>query len=336
MLFLISLGLHWALVPVILANLAANGTDPILGAWAGYNFALIGVALGVWLKARKKDSTLSGTAIGGAVSGLLAGVSEPTVYGVVLRNRRLIPIVVVASAVGGAIAGAFKVTANAFLFQSVLTIPGFQPVGGYVLAIGVALVLGAALVLVFGYETKGTSEATATQASPAVEQAGPAVPNVTDRDAVAEIVSPLTGAVVALNEVPDPVFAGGMLGAGVGIRPTVGKLFAPVAGTVGSVASTKHAIGIYGDDGVEVLMHVGIDTVNLNGRYFRTHVEKWRPGRPRGPPPRIRPRRHRRCRVRHHHPCRSHREERIRYAGRGSQRRGAARSTTPGTRTVRP
>lgn len=263
MLFLVTLGLHWALVPIILANLAATGTDTILAGWAGYNFALTGVAVGVAIAARR-DATLRTAAGAGAAAGALAGVSEPIVYGVILRYRRLIPILVVAAALGGGINGAFNVQATGFLFQNVFTIPGFQPVGGYLVGIGVAFVAGLIGVLIFGYEKKGTTSADAGSRPVA------ATPAPNDSTTV---LSPLTGSVIPLVETEDEVFSSGALGAGVAINPTTGELRAPFDGSVVTVARTAHAVGIASDTGVELLVHVGLDTVNLGGRHFRSHVE---------------------------------------------------------------
>lgn len=262
MLFLVTLGLHWALVPIILANLAATGTDTILAGWAGYNFALTGVAVGVAIAARR-DAILRTAAGAGAAAGALAGVSEPIVYGVILRYRRLIPILVVAAALGGGINGAFNVQATGFLFQNVFTIPGFQPVGGYLVGIGVAFVAGLVGVLIFGYEKTGSAKTTPSAPTTVV------APSNTDTTTV---LSPLAGTVIPLSETADEVFSSGALGAGVAIKPDAGELRAPFDGTVVTVARTGHAVGISSDSGLELLVHVGLDTVNLGGQHFRANV----------------------------------------------------------------
>ncbi|TNM63183.1 PTS beta-glucoside transporter subunit EIIBCA [Streptomyces sp. NP160] len=282
MLFLVTLGLHWALVPIILANLAATGTDTILAGWAGYNFALVGVAVGVLLSS--KDTELRAAAGAGAASGALAGVSEPLVYGVVLRYRRLIPVLVVAAVVGGALNGAFGVKATGFLFQNVFTIPGFQPVSGYLVGIGAAFALGVVGVFLRGPEkrsagagTSGTSSTTAAVAPAAAAPiSAPTSPQVTPSAGKGDglVLSPLSGRVVPLKDVPDPVFAGGVLGAGVAVLPTTGEVRAPFAGRVVTVARTGHAIGLVSDEGLELLVHIGIDTVKMGGRGFSPRVTK--------------------------------------------------------------
>lgn len=140
--FLVIFGLHWGLVPVIIANLNAGG-DPIAAMWAACTFAQMGVAAGLWLRTRDTGiKSLSGPAV---LSGLLAGVTEPIIYGLIMRYRKTIPVVIISGAVGGAIIGYFKVKISTFAFHSLLTIPVFKPTFQYVIGIGVSFTL--ALVL---------------------------------------------------------------------------------------------------------------------------------------------------------------------------------------------
>ncbi len=299
--FTVMLGLHWATLPAVLAGLAADGLDPLPAYMGAANFAVFGVALGVALRTR--DRTLRQLGSSALLTGLLAGISEPTVYGILLRFRRTLLVMVVASAAGGAVLGLFRVQSSAFVFSNVFTIPAMTPVGGYLLGIGVAFALAAVAVLVLGYETRpgtgkpaapepGSADAatigvTAASAAPAATAAVPAEPTPSTPPqaappaeaapgapaAPADLLAPLAGSIVPLADLPDPVFARGLLGPGVAIRPSSGALVrAPAAGRVASVARAKHAIGLTTDQGAEIVIHVGIDTVALAGRHFEVLV----------------------------------------------------------------
>lgn len=142
MMFLVVFGLHWGIVPIIVANIGLGG-DPIGAMWAPCTFAQMGVAMAFWV--RSKDSSIKSIAGPATMSGLLAGVTEPIIYGLIMRFRRTIPIVVIAGVVGGAIEGLFQTKITAFAFHSVLAIPVFQPVVPY--TIGIATGFGIAFVL---------------------------------------------------------------------------------------------------------------------------------------------------------------------------------------------
>jgi beta-glucoside PTS system EIICBA component len=283
----------------MLAGLAADGSDPLLAYGGAANFAVFGVALGVALRTREPALRQLGTS--GLITGLLAGISEPTVYGLLLRFKPTLAIMVLAAAVGGGLLGLGRVEATAFVGANLFTIPAMTPMGAYVLGIGVSFVLAATLVVVLGYE--GTASAAVDGPARevgvpealdggAIENAGPGPVEPVDVGPVdvgpvaggpVVLLAPLPGEVRPLAEVPDPVFARGLLGPGVAIRPTRGLVLSPAAGTIRSVARAKHAIGIATDSGVHVMIHLGIDTVDLAGRHFyvlvRTgdHVECGQP-----------------------------------------------------------
>lgn len=261
--FLTILGLHWGLVPIMLANMAAGG-DPIIGMAAAGVFAQMGIAFGIFLKTRdKKVKTLAGST---AIPGLLAGVTEPIIYGLILRFRRTIPFVAIAGAVGGAINGLLGAKGMSFAFPALLTIPAFSPIGTYTMGVLIALVVGALLTLLFGYEDK-------KQQNPANTQNDQVKPS-TSAMKKESIVSPLTGKVKPLSEVNDRVFSTGVMGKGIAIEPTIGKAFSPVNGVVTTLFPTGHAIGITSEGGVEILIHIGIDTVQLDGKYYSSHVKQ--------------------------------------------------------------
>ena len=171
--FMVMLGLHWALLPIVLVNLSNSGGDWIMSTAAVYGFAVVGLAVGVFLRA-KRDVELRELAGAGAVAGFLAGITEPMLYGVILRFKRVIPIVVVASMAGAVVVGLFDVRATAIAFGSVFTIPLMQPTIPYLISIAISFSLGLAGVLVFGYTSKtdATSAAAPAADSERIESGG--------------------------------------------------------------------------------------------------------------------------------------------------------------------
>jgi PTS system beta-glucosides-specific IIC component len=264
--FLTILGLHWSLVPIILANIAAGG-DPIFAMVASGVFAQMGVALGIFLKT--KDKQVKALAGSTAVPGLLAGVTEPIIYGLVLRFKRTVPYVAIAGAVGGAINGLLGVKGITFAFPSLLSISAFSPIGTYTIGVLAALVCGALLTILFGFEDKKQQEVANNQ-----QEIDNKAENKPLLMKTASIVSPLTGDVKLLNQVNDQVFSSGALGKGIAIEPTTGKAFSPVDGVVSTLFPTGHAIGITSDEGIEILIHIGIDTVQLDGKYYDPQIKQ--------------------------------------------------------------
>jgi PTS system beta-glucosides-specific IIC component len=281
--FLVPLGLHWPLNALMLVNINTLGYDFIQGPMGAWNFACFGATAGVLvLSIRDKDVQMRQTATGALAAGLLGGISEPSLYGIHLRFKRIYPRMLVGCLVGGLIIGLLGgVDTTAFAFTSLLTIPVFDPMPLYAIAVGAAFVVSMVLVIVSDYRTpEQRAEAKAAkeqvEADLALEAAGgtvaPAVEAVTaPTDAV---VTPVAGTIVPIEEVADPVFASKALGEGVGVVPSDGTVVAPVAGTLLTVADTGHAFGIMTADGVEVLVHVGIDTVKMAGTGFALAVSK--------------------------------------------------------------
>ena len=243
-------------------------------------------------------------------SAFVAGVTEPAIYGVTLRLRRPFIYACIGGMVGGAIAAAGGSAANGSVFPGLITLPAYMHVGSFTLQLigtAAAVAIAFTLTLILGFEdvpptarTQGprppgrpTADArlrrrpAPTAPRPAADPHHAPRPAPGPRPAWCRpwyhcpravpsgtviVAAPLHGEVLALSEVPDPVFARGLMGAGVAIRPTNGVLRSPVEGTVASVARAHHAVGITSDDGVEILLHVGIDTVHLGGRPFETLV----------------------------------------------------------------
>jgi PTS system beta-glucosides-specific IIC component len=294
--FMVPLGLHWPLNAVMLLNIQSLGYDFIQGPMGAWNFACFGATAGVlFLAIRAKNSQMKQTATGALAAGLLGGISEPSLYGIHLRFKRIYPRMLVGCLVGGVIIGlGGGVTTNAFVFTSLLTIPAFNNIPLYALAVAASFFTAMILVILSGYlspEQKAEAAAqlaadTAMQdakkapvaapvAAAPVAAAAPAGAGTATMVATvhATIGSPVAGIVVPLDEVPDPVFSKGIVGLGVGVDPTGDTVYAPAAGKVLVAQPTGHAFGLMLEGGIEMLIHVGIDTVNLAGKGFSVLVK---------------------------------------------------------------
>jgi PTS system beta-glucosides-specific IIC component len=295
--FMVPLGLHWPINAIMLLNIQNLGYDFIQGPMGSWNFACFGATAGVlFLAWRDRDMQMRQTATGALAAGLLGGISEPSLYGIHLRYKRIYPRMLVGCFVGGLITGIFGgVKASGFAFTSLLTIPVFSPMWVYGISIAAAFITAMTLVIISDYRTpeqKAEVLAARNQAEAdlALETAGgPAVvvaavggastgtataTLVATRVATKVVGAPVAGKLVPLAEVNDKVFASKALGEGVGITPANGHIVAPVSGTVVMAADTGHAFGIKTDDGVETLVHVGIDTVRMAGKGFEVAVVK--------------------------------------------------------------
>lgn len=305
--FLVPLGLHWPLNALMLMNIQTLGYDFIQGPMGVWNFACFGATAGVlFLAVRDKDKDMRQTALGALAAGLLGGVSEPSLYGIHLRYKLIYKRMLVGCGLGGVVIAILGwlfpsvtaagqtvhgVTTTAFAFTSLLTIPVFNQMWVYAVSIAVSFLTSFLLIITFDYRTpeqkaEVLARAAANQktAVSSVEAKGvaPAAATVTATKteapaaaaATTTVVSaPVAGHVISLDETGDPVFASRALGEGVGIQPADSTVVAPVSGVLQTVAETGHAFGIKTDDGVEVLVHVGIDTVKMNGEGFDVKVK---------------------------------------------------------------
>jgi beta-glucoside PTS system EIICBA component len=283
--FLVPLGLHWPLNALMLMNIQTLGYDFIQGPMGAWNFACFGATAGVlFISMRERDVQMRQTASGALAAGLLGGISEPSLYGIHLRFKRIYPRMLIGCGVGGLIIGILGgVKTSAFAFTSLLTIPVFNPIWVYGIAIAAAFATSMILVIISDYRTPeqkaefhaARAQAEADLALQAAAETGPVTHSAGGTAtlvATTVIAAPVAGRIVALADVKDKVFASKALGEGVGILPTDGRIVAPVAGTVLTAAETGHAFGIKTDDGVEVLVHVGIDTVRMAGAGFDVQV----------------------------------------------------------------
>lgn len=308
--FLVPLGLHWPLNALMLMNIQTLGYDFIQGPMGVWNFACFGATAGVlFLAVRDKDKDMRQTALGALAAGLLGGVSEPSLYGIHLRYKLIYKRMLVGCGLGGVVIAILGwlfpsvtaagqtvhgVTTTAFAFTSLLTIPVFNQVWVYAVSIAVSFLTSFLLIITFDYRTpeqkaEVLARAAANQktAVSSVEAKGVAPAAATATATVAAtkteapaaaatttvVNAPVAGHVISLDETGDPVFASRALGEGVGIQPADSTVVAPVSGVLQTVAETGHAFGIKTDDGVEVLVHVGIDTVKMNGEGFDVKVK---------------------------------------------------------------
>lgn len=287
--FMVPLGLHWPINAIMLLNIQTLGYDFIQGPMGAWNFACFGATAGVlFLAWRERDAQMRQTSLGALAAGLLGGISEPSLYGIHLRFKRIYPRMLVGCLVGGLIIGiGGGVTTSAFVFTSLLTIPAFSNMGLYGLAVAAAFFTAMILVILSGYRSAEQDAELAAARVPVADLEGPRAGASTETLVAAaeteaagrsatlyEIAAPFDGTVIALGEVPDPVFSKGTMGPGVAVLPSGNTACAPGDGTVVALPPSGHAIGLVLDGGVEVLIHIGIDTVALKGRGFDVHVTK--------------------------------------------------------------
>ena len=299
--FLVPLGLHWPLNALQLANIASTGSDFIQGPMGAWNFACFGATAGVlFLSIRDRDTDMRQTASGALAAGLFGGISEPSLYGIHLRFKRIYPLMLTGCVVGGLVIGiGGGATTNTFVFTSLLTIPVFTPMAVYGLGVAAAFFTAFLMVVFFDYRTKeqkaearekkaalkaGVSAAAAAPApvaapaAPAAEAApAPAAAPEFSDEAKADLTltSPMAGTTVALSDVADEAFAAGALGPGIAVSPAAGAVVvAPCDGKVSVAFPTGHAYGIKSASGVQVLIHIGMDTVKLEGKGFTPRVAK--------------------------------------------------------------
>lgn len=256
-------GVHWGFVPIVMNNIAEYGRDTLFTITGPNNMAQAGATLGVFLKTKDKSvKELAGPA---ALSAVLAGITEPAIYGVTLRFKRPFFIGAVFSGIAGAIVAAAGTGAPTLLGTSILTLPGYIGVGfvGFLIACAIAYFGSAIVTYFFGYSDdmlpkKEEKKEEPQEIIPAKDEA---------------LLAPVSGKVIPLSEVRDEAFAGGILGQGAAVIPENGEICAPCDGVISVMYPTGHAVGIKSDIGAEILIHVGIDTVTLNGSCFDVKVK---------------------------------------------------------------
>jgi PTS system beta-glucosides-specific IIC component len=277
-------GVHWAFIPIMINNLATPpaglGYDTMLPMLLPAVLGQAGATIGVFLKTKNKEmKSLAGSS---AVSAVF-GITEPTVYGVTLKLKKPFIYACIGGGIGGAIVGFAQVKGFVMSLASILSIvtyikPGTvtdpsitSSVGAGAAGAFVALIIGFLLTYILGFNDVDNNSGKNENKSESIKKEQG---NFQDGINKETIYSPLKGNVKKLSETEDTVFASGALGKGLVIEPLKGELTSPVDGTVTSIFTTKHAIGITSENGAEILIHIGIDTVQLEGKFFETFVKE--------------------------------------------------------------
>lgn len=270
---MVTTGMHYGLVPFMMQSLAAEGFETIAGPGnLPSNIAQGAASLSVAIKTKKKE--LKQTAFTTGVTAVL-GITEPALFGVTLKYKKVLACVMLGGGIGGFYAGIMGVKCFSFCSPGLLSLVAYIGPDGWMnlihscisMIIAFAVTFGA--VWMWGYKEEDTDD-NRTENVQAGEKTS-VEENVLPSEGIA---SPVNGKAVPLSEVPDPTFAEEMLGKGAAVEPSEGRFYAPVSGTISTVFPTKHAIGITGDKGEEILIHVGLDTVQLDGKYFETAVSE--------------------------------------------------------------
>ena len=261
-------GAHRALLPIGLNDVAMTGYNTLMCFAGAANFSQAGAALGVMLKTKNYNTRQ--VAASGALSAWLVGVTEPAIYGCNLRLKKPMICAVIAGAVGGGIMGIGRAINYGFANNGILTIMSYYGPDvqlsqfiAYIIGICVAFFGAAALTYIVGFEDDPL---------PGAPKSAPKNSTKTVTAGGVELAAPVEGTVIPASDIKDEVFASGALGKGIGVIPTSGDVVAPADCTVELVYETKHALGL-NVNGVEVLLHIGVNTVELQGKYFETFVE---------------------------------------------------------------
>jgi len=248
-------GLHWGFIPLFALEYENTGLILMLAPVFAAVLAQAAAVAGVWVRTRNKN--LKSLAAPATLSGFLAGVTEPAIYGINLPLKRPFAFGIVGGVIGGALISAGGVAASAFALASGLSLPALFGTGNTVmliLGLAAAIIIPFVLTVVVGFKDPANDETIKAEGNDL------------------QVLSPLDGTVVPLSETPDAAFAEGALGQGVAIKPRSGALYAPFDATVVAAFPTGHAIGLRHADGAEVLIHIGIDTVKLAGEHFTLKV----------------------------------------------------------------
>lgn len=269
--FIVMTGMHHALTPIGLNAIASGGSDKLIFvSQVCSNIAQAGSALAVAIKS--KDKNMKQLASASGVSALM-GITEPALYGVTLKLKRPVVAASIAAGIGGIVGGIFQV--SLYIPQNcIMAIPAFIGAKGMsnliygIIMIAVSFAASFLLTIIFGFEDIEQVPETEEDESDAEKKnhTKPLVEKI-------EIVSPITGKIQNLSDVPDKTFSEKMVGDGIAIMPTEGKVYAPADGTVVGIMETKHGIMFRTNKGVELLIHIGLDTVKLNGKYFKSYVK---------------------------------------------------------------
>jgi PTS system beta-glucosides-specific IIC component len=264
---LVMTGMHYGLIPIGINNLATTGVDSVVGpGMLGSNIAQGGAALAVAVKTKNKE--LKQLAISAGITAV-CGITEPAMYGVNLKLKK--PLL--AAMLGGGVSGFFLGVTGVVRYTSgspgLLALPGYIGTQGFrnitfaCIGAGIAFAVAFVTTLVLGFDDLTEEKQPTTEKTT----------NMTDSTSIVVVAAPLQGKAVSLKKVKDATFSEEILGKGAAIIPENGKVVSPVNGVISTLFDSKHAIAITSDDGAEILIHIGIDTVKLEGKYFTPHIK---------------------------------------------------------------
>ena len=257
-------GVHMALVAVAIMQLVSGEPTPIFALCYGATFAQTATVFAIWMKT--KDQKLKAVALPSWISGIF-GVTEPAIYGITLPRVKQFIITCIGGALAGAYLGGTNTLVNQMAGLGVFGLPGFigqEGAGKSLMNAGISIAIAMVFSFIATFLTFKDDEV--------VDEKEDKRNNINVEKI--EIKSPIEGNLIPLSEVKDAAFAQGALGKGIAIRPTKGIVKAPVEGEVTTIFPTLHAIGITSDEGVEMLIHIGLDTVELEGKYFKANVKQ--------------------------------------------------------------
>ena len=268
---LVIFGMHWGFIPVYINNIMTNGYDNVMMPFFACTFATSAVVLAIFFKTKGKK--IKEMALPNFISGVF-GVTEPAIYGILLPLKKPFIISCITGGIGGAFYGFFNLRKFMVGGMGIFELPAMiEPDGAMgnlivaLLGIVISMVVGFVLTMIF-YKDKEKVE----EVMEIVEENNNEVKSNSLKKVV--ISSPIKGETIKLEDIEDAAFATGVLGQGLAIKPTEGKVVAPVSGEVTTLFPSLHAIGITSDEGVEILIHVGLDTVQLEGKGFKAHVKQ--------------------------------------------------------------
>ena len=263
---LVIFGMHWGFIPVYINNIQTLGYDNVMMPFFACTFATAGVIAAMWMKT--KDKTVKQMALPNFISAVF-GVTEPAIYGLLLPAKKPFIISCIAGAIGGAFYGAFNFRKFVMGGMGIFELPNMMsdkaPGNIWVALAGIAISLIAGYVLTMLFYKEKVNEPEVASVEPELVAVEPL--------AEGALAAPMTGQVLPLSEVKDQAFASGIMGQGLAIEPSESAVYAPAAGKVAVLFPTGHAIGLELDNGAEVLIHVGMDTVQLDGKGFKSFVQ---------------------------------------------------------------
>ncbi|MCW6145244.1 PTS beta-glucoside transporter subunit IIBCA [Lactiplantibacillus plantarum] len=262
--FMVATGMHKPMIPYVVSTFSTVGKESLyLPASLAHNISESGTCFAITL--RTKDTKLRAVALSAGISALF-GITEPALYGVTLQHKRALISVITGGVIGGAYVGIAGLSGFTIVGPGLASLPMFVDKSNpanlihALIGFGISFVVSFVIGLIIWKNDEEISSASDT---------GEATTTVVAED----LMAPVAGKILSLADVPDDVFSQGLIGQGIAVEPSEGSLIAPTDGTIEMVYETKHALGMRTDNGAELLFHIGLDTVQLNGKYFESHVQ---------------------------------------------------------------